>query len=307
LPQRRVERDRAMTKALRANGGVITLRALWELGFTKEEVRGFVRHGDLRRLHRGVYADGRNRLSDDAHLRAALLALGPGAWLAGRTAAAVWGLDAISLARIEVGVVAASTPRHAGLAILRVSERPHRSEVVRRRGLRVSAVPRMLCELAPRASSQELRSLIDETARLGLLDLTAVAQTLARHQRRSGVGTLRRALQAYVPMPRRRSGLERSFDRWLAQHPEFPEPQRNVRLGPWELDCHWPEQRLVLELDGRAYHIAAADFERDRLKDAWLQRHGQRILRVSDDRWRKDRAGVHDDLIAMLALARAAA
>ncbi len=104
---------------LRRDKGVITLRGLRELGFSEREVEGLVRHGDLRRLYRGVYADGRNQLTDRAHLGAALLAMGDGAWLAGRTAAAVWGLDAISLARIEIGVAATSTPTHTGLRVTR--------------------------------------------------------------------------------------------------------------------------------------------------------------------------------------------
>ena len=110
------------------------------------------------------------------------------------------------------------------------------------------------------------------------------------------------ACQDYLPQHRRKSGLERSFDRWLSGHPEIPQPQRNVFLGPWEIDCYWPEQRLALELDGRRYHIVVKEIERDRRKDAWLQIHGIHILRVTDSRWRHDKRGVHGDLMAMLAL-----
>ena len=102
--------------------------------------------------------------------------------------------------------------------------------------------------------------------------------------------------------PARKSGFERAFDRWLLAQPEIPEPERNVRIGGWELDCYWPEYGLVLELDGRPYHIVSREIERDRLKDAWLQREGLRVLRVTDHRWRTDRRGVKSDLVALLAL-----
>ena len=92
------------------------------------------------------------------------------------------------------------------------------------------------------------------------------------------------------------------FDRWLLGHPEIPEPQRNLRLGPWEIDCYWPEHELALELDGRPYHTVIDDIERDRRKDAWLQRHGIRILRVTDSRFRRDKPGVYRDLTALLAV-----
>jgi hypothetical protein len=292
-----------MTRVLRENGGVISVRSLRAIGFTADEVAGFVSHGDLKRLHRGVYADGRNRLTDDGHLRAALIAVEGEAWLAGSTAAAVWGLQAISLARIEICVVASSTPRHRGLLVRRVSASPQRSEIKVRRGLRLSSVERLLLEVARDAGRNELEALIDAAVRRGLLNFTELETTLGRHHREPGSGRLKRALTGYRPMPRRKSGLEESFDRWLRSHPEIPEPERNVKFGGrWELDCYWREQRLALELDGRPYHIVVRDIERDRRKDAWLQRHGLRVLRVTDLRWRIDRSGVHSDLMALLAL-----
>ncbi len=303
LPQSRVERDQRMTRVLRGNGGVISLTSLRALGFTPYEVAGLVLHGDLKRLHRGVYADGRNRLTDDAHLKAALLAVGGDAWLAGSTAAAVWGLQAMSLARIEVCVVASCTPRHRGLLVRRVSTAPPRSEIKIRRGLRLSSVVRMLTEVARHATPDELDALIEAAVRRSLLNFTELEATLRHHHREPGIGRLKSALSGYRPMPKRKSGLEESFDRWLRSHPEIPEPERNVKFaGTWELDCYWPEHRLVLELDGRPYHIVVRDIERDRRKDASLQRHGLRVLRVTDLRWKADRSGVHSDLMALLAL-----
>ncbi|HEX3615694.1 MAG TPA: DUF559 domain-containing protein [Solirubrobacteraceae bacterium] len=294
-----------MTRVLRENGGVISLAGLRTIGFSADEVAGFVSHGDLRRLHRGVYADGRIRLSEDAHLRAALLAVPGNVWLAGRTAAAVWGLRAVSLVQIEVCVVASCTPKRRGVLLHRVSEAPHRSEIKTRRGLRLSSVARMLFEVAHYAASDELDALIEASIRRDVLNFTELEATLERHHREPGVGKVGRAIAGYRPMPKRRSGLERSFDRWLLTHPEIPEPQRNVKFaGTWELDCYWPEHRLVLELDGRPYHIMGEDIERDRRKDAWLQRNGLRVLRVTDLRWKTDRAGVHGDLMALLALGR---
>jgi hypothetical protein len=292
-----------MTAALRQNGGIISLKSLRVIGFTDVEVAGFVLHGDLKRLHRGVYADGRNRLTDDAHLQAALLTIGGDAWLAGRTAAAVWGLRGVSLVQIEVCVVASSTPKHRGLLVRRVAEAPLASEITIRRGLRLSSVARMLTEVARHATPDELDALIEAAVRRGVLNFTQLEETLRHHYREPGIGRLKRALAGYRPTPRRKSGLEQSFDRWLLSRPEIPEPERNVRFaGTWELDCYWPTHQLVLELDGRPYHIVAEDIERDRRKDAWLQRHGLRVLRVTDLRWKLDRSGVHGDLIALLAL-----
>jgi very-short-patch-repair endonuclease len=77
-----------------------------------------------------------------------------------------------------------------------------------------------------------------------------------------------------------------------------------VRLGPYEFDCRWPNEGVILELDGRPYHRAIQDRDKDNAKDIWVQRQGERILRVSDFRWEYDQAGAVDDLLALLAVGR---
>jgi hypothetical protein len=59
---------------------------------------------------------------------------------------------------------------------------------------------------------------------------------------------------------------------------------------------------VALELDGRDYHTAVQEMERDRLKDTKLQIMGIKPMRVTDVRWDLDRAGVHRDLLALLEL-----
>jgi very-short-patch-repair endonuclease len=63
----------------------------------------------------------------------------------------------------------------------------------------------------------------------------------------------------------------------------------------------WVGQRVTLELDGRPYHVALDDFDRDRAKDRALTRHRWRPIRVSDLEWEHDRARVLEDLYAVLA------
>jgi hypothetical protein len=156
----------------------------------------------------------------------------------------------------------------------------------------------MLIELAARERPQELERLITQAIRKNVLDLGQMEAALRRHARRPGLAVLKAALAAYRPKPVRRSGFESAFDELLASHPEIPPPLRNVRLGPWELDCYWPQFRLVVELDGRPYHIAVRDMEKDRAKDIWLQRRRIRAIRITDWRFEHDRNGILDDLHA---------
>jgi hypothetical protein len=168
--------------------------------------------------------------------------------------------------------------------------------------LRYSSVPRLLIELAARETPAELTRLITEAVRRQRLDLVAMESALQRHARRPGLARLKAALQSYRPRPDRKSGLERAFDEWLLEHPEIPEPRRNVHIHGWEIDCWRPDQRVALELDGRPYHVTADDMERDRLKDTKLQIMRIKPMRVTNVRWDLDRVGVHRDLLALLEL-----
>ena len=67
----------------------------------------------------------------------------------------------------------------------------------------------------------------------------------------------------------------------LIRRAGLPTPRTNVEVRGHEVDLYWPEQRLVVEFDGWAYHSTRAAFERDRLKDAELQLAGERVIRVT--------------------------
>jgi hypothetical protein len=198
---------------------VISREQLRAAGFTDNEVKGRIKRGHLLPLHRGVYAVGHRRLARHAHLVAALLATGPDAFLSHRTAAAVWGLREITTPRTDVTVPGRGRRRRGSLIVhcSRDSE-----GVTIRSDLRVSSVPRMLIELAPREPRRELDRLITQSVRKGILDLEKMQVVLARYSRRPGLANLRVALQEYLPKPDRKSGLEVAFDRLLAQHPEIP-------------------------------------------------------------------------------------
>ncbi len=57
-----------------------------------------------------------------------------------------------------------------------------------------------------------------------------------------------------------------------------------MKIGPYEVDLLWREERLVVEVDGYAFHSTRSAFERDRARDADLQARGLRVLRFT---WRQ--------------------
>ena len=61
----------------------------------------------------------------------------------------------------------------------------------------------------------------------------------------------------------------------------LPLPATNVKVAGLEVDAVWHRERLVVEVDGYAYHGTRQAFERDRRRDARLLLAGYRVLRIT--------------------------
>lgn len=292
--------DAAIARIAASQFGLISLTQLFALGLSYAQLEERIRLGRLHRLYRGVYAVGHTNVAPRGRLLAVLLTCAPDAFLSHRTAAAMWGLREISTRRIEVTVQRSGGRPRDGIQVHGTRRPPDSADLAVRHGLRVSSVPRLLIELAPRERPNELDRLITQAVRKRSFDPDAMEAALERHHRRPGLGALKAALAAYRPKPQRSSGFEIAFDEWLAHHPEIPDPVRNIHIGSWEIDCYWPRQKFVVELDGRAWHEAVRDVEKDRIKDTKLQRENIRVMRITELRWDHDRRGILDDIYGFL-------
>ena len=256
-----------------------------------------ISRGQLLVLHRGVYALGHACLSMRGRLHAALLAAGPEAFLSHGTAAAHRGLRSHP-ATVELTVPADHTPRRRpGLHLHRTTVLTDRHQARAYQGLLTATVPRIVVDLAGRERATEIQRLIREAIRTGQFDLPALRVVVDG----PGAGLARAALSRYLPGSEdRRSWLETSFQSHQRHDSRLPVPLYNRHLCGFEVDVVWPEQRVTLELDGRSYHVAVGEFDRDRAKDRALTREHWRPLRVSDIEWEFDRTHVLHDLYAIL-------
>ena len=80
-----------------------------------------------------------------------------------------------------------------------------------------------------------------------------------------------------------RSEFEERFQAHLL-NAGLPLPKTNVRIENLEVDCAWPAQRLIVELDGLVYDYVADAFEADRARDRRLEAAGWRVIRIT---WRQ--------------------
>jgi len=279
-----------------ASRGFVSGRAeLIGHGFTDSQIKSWVRRYRLVQVFHGVYSYGRDIETREATWRAALLAAGSGSALTGRSACEAWGmirLDQPIPAMIEVGGSTRRSVTHQGLSpatrltTVGVVRRTFESgEVQVRNGLPIEKPPRALIDLAAGASGSDVRFAFLEACRLGLFNRRDVAYSFRRVSGRRGARKLSPLLALWVPeLGRIRSVLEGLFLlAWVDAGNTQRMPLVNHKLGRFEVDCLWPGQRLVVELDGDAFHSDPLARARDAAKDHALRAWGFKVMRFDYD------------------------
>jgi very-short-patch-repair endonuclease len=271
--RRKLDTDLEIARLADAQHGVVTRSHLLHAGLTNERIDRLARAGRLHRLYRGVYAVGHRVLTLEGRWMAAVLACGPNAALSHTTAAAARDLRrADSAIHVTVpGRGGRQAPR--GITLHR-SPTLTPAQVVRYRGIPVTTVARTIIDLAGTVTREELERIVDEADRRRLVDFAAL--------RSARSPALRAVLRAYDPAPTR-SELERRFLR-LCRERGLQRPEVNAVIEGIEVDFVWRDRRLIVEVDGYAFHRSPADFERDRERDVHLAMRGWTTRRFT---WRQ--------------------
>ena len=169
-----------------------------------------------------------------------------------------------------------------------------------REGIPVTALPRTLLDLAEVLPPQRLARAVEQADRLRLLDVNAIEALCERSHGRRGLSRLRILLDEVVEPSPTRSELERRFVE-LCRRAGLPPPALNVSVAGFEVDALFKRQRLVVELDGFAFHGHRGAFESDRVRDAELQLVGYRVVRITSHRIDTAPAAVASTVRALLA------
>ncbi|MBA2348811.1 MAG: type IV toxin-antitoxin system AbiEi family antitoxin domain-containing protein [Solirubrobacterales bacterium] len=229
--------------------------------------------GRLTRLHDGVFAWGHSALTDEGRWLSALWACGPESALSHWSCAACLHVGKEPNTEVHISTTRSITSR-PGIVVHRV-KRLDPIDVRRRGLLRHTAVPRTLIDLADVGSFAELRAATDT---LRTFSPVALAAAQRRAPGRPGRGNVTRLLEA--DQAHTKSELERRYLRLLRRH-GLPRPSGlNVWVGGHKADCVYEDQRLVVELDGRAYHLRRTQIDADHRRDEDYQLAGHLILRL---------------------------
>lgn len=257
---------------------LITHEQLAALGVGRNAIEHRLTSGRWQRLHKGVYLIGPASPALSARALAAVLTCGEGAVLSHRTAAALWGLLPAE-EDVHVSVAARNPGLRRGIRVHRVVVLPA-DEVTTKDSIPLTTPARTICDLAATEALRDVESALAEAGIHRLATDRQLAAVIESAPTRPGAPTIRSLLDAESDSGYTRSRAERRL-RDLIRAADLDSPLFNEPVLGFVVDVVWPEQRLIVEVDGYAYHRDRAAFERDRRRDQVLIAAGYRVIRIT--------------------------
>ena len=209
--------------------------------------------------------------------------------------------------RLELCVPHGDHPRPP-LAVVRQPRDLTDDQIVVMYGMRTTSVARTLCDLAAGAHRERLTRAIEQAdldKKCPIDELAALYDRL-RKPGKTGfkmLGSILEVRRSDFVVPE--SELERRFRR-LVREFRLPEPTWQPRL-PWNpsrrADGLWMPQRVLLELDSRAWHARIDQMANDRRRDRTAKMHGYDTHRFTYEEVKYQRRMVANELAALLGLA----
>ena len=276
---------RALAEIAKRQHGIVARSQVEGLGVAGNTVDRWIRTGRLHRVHPGVYAVGHTAITRRGRWMAAMLASGDGAVLSHRSATALWGIwgsggEATHVTVPRKSRSSRSIRRHFG--VLPDDEREIHD------GIPVTSAARAILDLAAEKGEAAAEAALRESEYLGIYGRTSLPALLDRHPRHPGTPMCRAALEQVRDDPggRLRSPLEELFLPFLDAR-RIPRPRLNFWLSVgddhYQVDCLWPDARLIAELDGFQSHGTKRAFRKDRKRDRRLGAAGFHIVRITED------------------------
>ena len=271
------EIDKRITALAKRQRGYVRRGQLLKLGLSPDGIKHRVRKGRLIPDHTGVYAVGHRPTLPQDRACGALLACGEKAVLSHGSAATLWGIYRQWDIPFEVTVPTAH--RRRGIRL-------HRAvltgkDVTVKDGIRVTSPARTLLDMAPRLTRKQLRRAFNKLRLSHGLEPGDLEDVLRRFPRHPGARALRPL--AGTRRGATRSGLEDKFADFCERY-GLPEPRLNEPINGREADAFFPNERLIVEVDGYEVHSGRVSFEDDRDRDAANLALDLPTVRVTEER-----------------------
>jgi very-short-patch-repair endonuclease len=286
--------------------GIVARWQLLAFGLTRTAVQKRIDSCRLHRIHRGVYAAGHRKLTLRGVWMSAVLAGGPDALLSHRPALALWDVRRCDSGLIDVTIEGrAGKPGPQGVRV-HSTVGLGMNDVDAVDGIPVTSLAWTVVDYAGIAHRQQLRSVLEALERRGLYIGRELNELLERTPNRKGVKAVRAVIAEMTgPAPWLQSKLEETFAE-LIRGSDLPDYEANAVVEGEVVDVLWRKERVIVELDGYAFHKSRARFEADRRRDAKLMVAGYRVLRITQERLTNEPEAVLAEIRALLSAARAA-
>ena len=291
-------RDERIAHIARLQRGRVSRRQLRGAGISDSAISRLAARGGLHREHPGVFVVGYRGVEVPlARETSALLACRDGTVLSHLTAAALWRLVPAAGDSVEVTIAGRQTANPKGVTVHR-TRRLHPTEIRFRERLPVTSVARTLLDTADELGGRAMERALDEGLERKLVRVDQIADVIARNPGRRAAAILDGLLEHRTGSTVSRSEVEERVLSML-RSARLPPPEMNVALLGFTADFVWRTQKLVVEVDGFAYHSSKSAFERDRRRDAIFRAAGWDVIRISAKQ-------VVEDALAVIALIAAA-
>jgi very-short-patch-repair endonuclease/predicted transcriptional regulator of viral defense system len=256
------------------------------LGMSHSTIKTKLENGLWRPVERGVYVMSGAPACWERSVVVAVVASGTGAVASHRAAGRLHALLHEVPTVVDITVLRGRHPRPGHGREVHRTRVLRSSDVTRVRGIPVTSVPRTLLDLVRVLSDEVMEAALDTALLLGRTSIGAMRRYLAACGRTRYVGRLVRVLddrEFGVPA----SELERVFERILKRE-RLPYPSRQHTHLRYRVDYAYPDQRIAVEVDGRATHSGKQDVQRDRRRQNDIVLDGFLVLRFTWDDVTKD-------------------
>jgi very-short-patch-repair endonuclease len=197
--------------------------------------------------------------------------LATGGVLSHATAAAAWDLRGRGSGAIHV--TADSARRRAGVRVHR-SRTLEPRDITTHRSIAITTPLRTVIDLATNLKGRPLEHVLDLAEQRRLVDFADL-------RNRPIPPSLQAVLSRYTAGTTvTRSEMEERFLQLCDAH-GLPRPNVNTRIEGNEVDFAWRDRRLIVEVDGYAYHRSPSSFEDDRQRDVTLALAGWQVMRFT--------------------------
>lgn len=280
---------------------VVSRREALALGYTDRMIRRRLEAGWWTQLVAGVYDTSASPDSWLATLTGAVSKLP--AVVSHHSAAELHAFPGTPRGKLIVTVPHRTTHSYPGVDV-RQSTDLTPDYITEVEGLPTTDPERTFLDIAHGHKQVYLTNLLEQLIVSGIIDPERLDETIRQLGRRGRPGTVRARTAAERVMIPLVEELESELERIVLQlireaglplpELQYPLPWRSLRPG--RVDMAYVAARLIIECDGRRWHIAAKTFEDDRRRDNLATAAGWRVIRIT---WKMATEQPHE-VVAMI-------